>query len=144
MNKITKISLSLVALVAIAVGCATQNASQQALEQTAIISAASLGTMYDLQKNPKDLPYFTAAQSVLTVVSGETNIINASSIEGALSAAGQTNAVVNLAVLDAINLGDAYIASESSSTNAVSTSEAIKNVALYVSEGIGQGIAASK
>ena len=124
------------------VGCSTTNVSSIATpanEQAVISSASALGTTYALQQTPTDAIYFAAAETVLQNIAGTTNQINAFTIDQALIQSGETNAIVNVAITSAINLANAYI-QQANTTNLVS-SVPLKNAALWISQGIAQGLA---
>jgi hypothetical protein len=117
-------------------GCSTTPANVQT-EQQLITMAAQVGTALDLQNHPTDAPYFIAAEVVLNGISGSTNQVNVASLTAALNAAGETNPIVTLAIVDALQLADTYI--QQSGTNTTTLQQA----AGWVATGIGEGVQVS-
>ena len=137
MNKAIITTLASIALASLVfAGCSTTPANSPVTDQ-AIIIAAQLGTATVLTKSPQDAPYFIAAETVLQGLAGSTNQVNVTSVKTALAAAGETNPIVTLAIVDALNLADAYIAS-----NGSTNTSAFQNAAGDVATGIAQGIQA--
>lgn len=127
-NKLTLIvGIALIGLIS---GCASLKPLTPN-EQATITAAADLGTTYDLSTRPQDLSYFVAAAQELYSVADSTNAVTASSIEEALKTSGQTNVVVDTAIITVVQLANGYIASNSS-TNAY----AVNQVCGYVADGI--------
>lgn len=142
MKKINMIAVLVTIIALLGNGCATNNNSNDAaIEQAAIISAASLGTQVYLQKNPKSVAYFVGAEEVLNTIATGTNSVTLATVEAALAASGTTNVnpVVTVAITDALNLADAYI--NNSGTNNTSTQlQSLKSVSGWIATGLGQGV----
>ena len=142
LNKITIASIVIAVIISFALaGCGTtgaNNIATPANEQAVILSAAALGTTYALQQTPQDAVYFAAAETVLQNIAGTTNQIDARTIDEALVKSGETNPIVNVAITSAINLANAYI-KQSNITNVVHNA-ALQNAALWISQGISQGL----
>lgn len=136
MKNIYKLSIISVLSLVLFAGCALKPTSL-ATQQSTITSAAAIGTSVELGHNPQYAPYFVAGSSALKVIAGETNQLSASSLEDALKTAGQTNPIVNVAIISAINLGDSYI---NQGTNSTSQVAALKSVASWVAIGIDEGL----
>jgi len=113
------------------IGCASIKTNPNA--QTAITGAAALGTAYDLQQRPKDLPYFIAAEQELYSVANGTNIVTAKNIDAVMANAGQTNPLVNSALITGIQLANGFIAANSTTNNA-----SVNVVCGWLADGIAQ------
>jgi hypothetical protein len=133
MKKQLTIIATICALVMTLTSCASLKNNENV--QTAITAAAALGTAYDLQQRPSDLPYFVAAEQELYAIANSTNKVDAKTIDAALQSAGQTNQVVSVAIAAAINIGNNYLANNNSTNT-----EAIKDVAGWVADGIAQTV----
>ena len=116
-----------------AVSCASIQTNQNA--QAAITAAAALGTAYDLQQRPSDLPYFVAAEQELYSLANSTNVLTAKTVNEALKASGQTNAFVNTALITGINLANGFITSNQSTNT-----HAINVVCGWLADGVAQSV----
>ena len=127
------LALTIVAALALGLtGCATPgNLNPNA--QAAITAAAALGTAYDLQQRPTDLPYFVAAEQELYTIARSTNVITAASVEKALETSGQNDKFVNLAIVTGLNLANSYITS-----NTDTNGTAVKQACGWLADGIAQ------
>ena len=139
MNNIIKTITSVVLALGL-IGCATtsQNSAEQAaVEQQLVTDAAQVGTALALQNNPKYSADFLAGEQVLDSIATGTNAVSAATVEQALSAAGENDQVVTLAITDALGLADTYIASEG--TNAAT----VQAVCGWIGTGIGESLSLS-
>ena len=137
MKKLITVLASVVLSVVLFTGCAT-TPSNTAVTQAAITTAAALGTAYDLSSRPGDLAYFVAAEQELYTISNGTNALSASTVNALMVADGQTNAFVNVAIVSAVTLANAYISANTTSTN--STDVETRLVCGWVADGIAESV----
>jgi hypothetical protein len=129
-------SIAALVLSAFIIGCSS-TANQTQNEQAVITDAAALGTAYDLQQRPLDLPYFVATEQELYTIANGTNVITAKNINDALLAAGQDNKLANLGLVTAVNLANSFILQ---SVNTNTNSIAIQQVCGWLADGISQSV----
>src|SRR5579859_5968494 len=105
MKKLITIPLVAALAAVLVTGCATSPTNTQNA-QTAITAAAAIGTAYDLQQRPGDLPYFLAAEAELYTIGGSTNAVTAATIDAALKAGGQTNSLEEIGLVTAVGIAN--------------------------------------